>query len=202
MAFPDYFTEPQQPLGTVYVVDDDEAVCDSVRWLLEAGNYKVEIFDSGESFIAKYDPQAIAVLLLDVRMSGMSGLEVQEHLIARKADLPIIILTAYGDVQMAVNALKKGAVDFIEKPFDHAALRQLVEKCSVKHAADAVSTSGKPRGARNLPNSRRANVRFWSASLPGALTSRLPMTSVSPLRRWKPTAPPLWIKQPPAPLPI
>ena len=62
MAFPDYFTEPQQPLGTVYVVDDDEAVCDSVRWLLEAGNYKVEIFDSGESFIAKYDPQAIAVL--------------------------------------------------------------------------------------------------------------------------------------------
>ena len=87
MAFPDYFTEPQQPLGTVYVVDDDEAVCDSVRWLLEAGNYKVEIFDSGESFIAKYDPQAIAVLLLDVRMSGMSGLEVQEHLIARKADL-------------------------------------------------------------------------------------------------------------------
>ena len=64
MAFPDYFTEPQQPLGTVYVVDDDEAVCDSVRWLLEAGNYKVEIFDSGESFIAKYDPQAIAVLLL------------------------------------------------------------------------------------------------------------------------------------------
>ena len=128
MAFPDYFTEPQQPLGTVYVVDDDEAVCDSVRWLLEAGNYKVEIFDSGESFIAKYDPQAIAVLLLDVRMSGMSGLEVQEHLIARKADLPIIILTAYGDVQMAVNALKKGAVDFIEKPFDHAALRQLVEK--------------------------------------------------------------------------
>ena len=202
MAFPDYFTEPQQPLGTVYVVDDDEAVCDSVRWLLEAGNYKVEIFDSGESFIAKYDPQAIAVLLLDVRMSGMSGLEVQEHLIARKADLPIIILTAYGDVQMAVNALKKGAVDFIEKPFDHAALRQLVEKMLGEARRRRSLNEREAAGRQKLANSRRANDRFWSASLPGALTSRLPMTSVSPLRRWKPTAPPLWIKQPPAPLPI
>ncbi len=120
--------ETSQTLGTVYVVDDDEAVRDSIRWLLEASDYKVELYDSGESFIAKYDPYAIAVLLLDVRMNGMSGLEVQEHLIARKADLPIIFITGHGDVPMAVNALKKGAVDFIEKPFDQAALKQQVER--------------------------------------------------------------------------
>ena len=68
------------------------------------------------------------MLLLDVRMNGMSGLEVQEHLIARNADLPIIFITGHGDVPMAVNALKKGAVDFIEKPFDQAALKQQVER--------------------------------------------------------------------------
>ena len=119
---------PQQDTrGTVYVVDDDEAIRDSLRWLLEANDYKVELYDSGESFIAKYDPNAIAVLILDVRMPGMSGLEVQEHLLARKADLPIIFVTGHGDVPMAVRALKKGAVDFIEKPVQQTALKAQVE---------------------------------------------------------------------------
>ncbi|MCG5031576.1 response regulator transcription factor [Mesosutterella sp. OilRF-GAM-744-9] len=118
---------PQDTKGTVYVVDDDDAIRDSLRWLLEANDYKVELYDSGESFIAKYDPNAIAVLVLDVRMPGMSGLEVQEHLLARKADLPIIFITGHGDVPMAVRALKKGAVDFIEKPFQQAALKAQVE---------------------------------------------------------------------------
>lgn len=120
-------TSTQDTKGTVYVVDDDDAIRDSLRWLLEANDYKVGLYDSGESFIAKYDPNAIAVLVLDVRMPGMSGLEVQEHLLARKADLPIIFITGHGDVPMAVRALKKGAVDFIEKPFQQAALKAQVE---------------------------------------------------------------------------
>ena len=78
----DYGSEAPETLGTVYVVDDDDAVRDSLKWLLEASDYRVELYDSGESFIAKYDPKAIAVLVLDVRMPGMSGLEVQEHLLA------------------------------------------------------------------------------------------------------------------------
>ena len=125
------FIENEKTLGTVYVVDDDEAVRDSVRWLLEASNYKVELYESGESFITRYDPNAIAVLLLDVRMNGMSGLEVQELLRTKNADLPIIFITGHGDVPMAVNALKKGAVDFIEKPFDLQALKQQVEEMLV-----------------------------------------------------------------------
>ena len=120
-------TSTQDTKGTVYVVDDYEAIRDSLRWLLEENDYKVELYDSGESFIAKYDPNAIAVLVLDDRMPGMSGLEVQEHLLARKADLPIIFITGHGDVPMAVRALKKGAVDFIEKPFQQAALKAQVE---------------------------------------------------------------------------
>ena len=122
MVYSPYQSDAVKTLGTVYVVDDDEAVRDSIRWLLEASDYRVELYDSGESFIAKYDPREIAVLLLDVRM-------------ARRADIPIIFITGHGDVPMAVNALKKGAVDFIEKPFDPAALKQLVERM-LKEAHD------------------------------------------------------------------
>ena len=120
--------EYQKTHGTVYVVDDDEAIRDSICWLLEARDYNVELYESGESFIAHYNPVTIAVLLLDIRMNGMSGLEVQNFLREKKADIPIIFMTDHGDVPMAVNALKKGAVDFIEKPFDLQALKQQVEE--------------------------------------------------------------------------
>lgn len=123
-----FFNEPRHPRGTVYIVDDDEAVRESLKWLLEASNYHVEVFENGESFISQYDPNAIAVLVLDVRMPGMSGLEVQEHLANRRYDLPIIFVTGHGDVTMAVKAFKAGAVDFIEKPYDQAALKDLIEK--------------------------------------------------------------------------
>ena len=123
----DFYIDTPETLGTVYVVDDDEAVRDSLKWLLEASNYRVEIYDSGESFIANFDPKAIAILVLDVRMDGMSGIEVQEHLLKREADIPIIFITGHGDVGMAVNALKRGAVDFIEKPFEQLALKRQVE---------------------------------------------------------------------------
>ncbi len=119
---------PQDAKGIVYVVDSDESVRDSLRWLLESASCTVEQFESGESFIAKFDPEAVAVLITDVRLPGMNGLEVQEHLLARRADLPVIFITAYGTVQDAVRALKKGAVDFIEKPFQQAALKAQVEQ--------------------------------------------------------------------------
>jgi FixJ family two-component response regulator len=115
-------------LGVVYVVDDDEAVRDSLQWLLEGVNYSVQAYDSAEAFLAKFDPQAIACLILDVRMPGMSGLQLQEELLQRKAELPIVFITGHGDVPMAVSTMKKGAADFIEKPFDQAELKALVEK--------------------------------------------------------------------------
>jgi two-component system response regulator TtrR len=121
-------TDSDEILGVVYVVDDDDAVRDSLQWLLEASRYRVLGFDSAEKFLAEFDPAAIAVAILDVRMPGMSGLELQEELIARKAALPIIFITGHADVPMAVNTMKKGAVDFIEKPFDQVALKSLVER--------------------------------------------------------------------------
>jgi len=115
-----------QIASTVYIVDDDEAVRDSVRWLLEANSYRVRAYASAESFLAEYDEQQPGVLIVDVRMPGMSGLELQEQLIARKSTMPVVFITGHGDIPMAISTMKKGAVDFLEKPFDETALREIV----------------------------------------------------------------------------
>ncbi len=130
MSFPAFNFDNirKEPLGTVYLVDDDADVRDSLRRLLESQDYRVEAYDSGETFIAKYDPNAIAVLLLDQRMPGMPGTEVQDHLIARKATIPIVFLTGHGDVPMAVSALKKGAADFLQKPVKIEILLPLISR--------------------------------------------------------------------------
>lgn len=104
--------------SVIFVVDDDDAVRDSLRLLLETQNYQVQTFASGEEFLEQYNPNLVSVLIADVRMPGMSGLQLQEQLIERKATLPIIFITGHGDVNMAVSTMKKGAVDFIEKPFN------------------------------------------------------------------------------------
>ena len=114
--------------GTVYVVDDDEAVRDSLQWLLEGKDYRVKCFDSAESFLSRFDPREVACLIADIRMEGMSGLELQDRLIERKSPLPVVFITGHGDVPMAVNTMKKGAMDFIEKPFKEDELLPLVER--------------------------------------------------------------------------
>jgi FixJ family two-component response regulator len=114
--------------GTVYVVDDDEAVRDSLQWLLEGKDYRVRCFDSAEIFLSRYDPREVACLIVDIRMGGMTGLELQDRLVERKSPLPIVFITGHGDVPMAVDTMKKGAMDFIQKPFDETALVTLVER--------------------------------------------------------------------------
>jgi len=114
--------------GTVYVVDDDEAVRDSLQWLLEGQDYRVRCFESAEAFISRYDPREVACLIADIRMSGMSGMELQDRLIERHSPLPIVFITGHGDVPMAVASMKKDALDFIQKPFNEAQLLQLVER--------------------------------------------------------------------------
>ena len=117
--------------GTVYVIDDDEAVRDSLQWLLEGNDYRVRCFDSAEAFLTRFDPREVACLIVDVRMPGMSGLELQDRLIQRGVNMPLAFITGHGDVPIAVATMKKGAIDFIEKPFDEvrllASIRQGVE---------------------------------------------------------------------------
>lgn len=114
--------------GTIFVVDDDEAVRDSLQWLLEGKDYRVRTYDSAENFLARYDPREVACLIVDIRMTGMSGLELQDRLLDLHSPLPIVFITGHGDVPMAVTSMKKGAMDFIQKPFDEAALLSLIER--------------------------------------------------------------------------
>jgi FixJ family two-component response regulator len=126
--------------GTVYIVDDDEAVRDSVQWLLEGKSYRVRCFDSAESFLSRYDAREVACLLVDIRMGGMTGLELQARLIEIRSPLPIVFITGHGDVPMAVDTMKKGAMDFIQKPFKEADLVRLVEQM-LDHAKDSFADS-------------------------------------------------------------
>lgn len=113
----------------VFIVDDDEAMRDSLAWLLEGSGLKVRLFASATAFLEAYSPSLAGCLVLDVRMPGMSGLELHERLQALSSTLPIVFVTGHGDVPMAVSALKKGATDFIEKPFNNADILRLIEQC-------------------------------------------------------------------------
>jgi FixJ family two-component response regulator len=135
-------TDPGIP--KVFLVDDDEPVRDALQMLLGASGLRVQAFASAESFLDYYQPEYHGCLLLDIRMPGMSGLKLQEVLLARRITLPIIFITAHGDIPTAVDAVKKGAMQFIEKPFDdHRLLRLVLEalaldvKMREQAAADA-----------------------------------------------------------------
>lgn len=116
---------------TVYVVDDDAEVCKSLRWLIESAGFHVAAYAGTKEFLKGYDAERAGCLVLDVRLSGQSGLDLQEQLVTEGIGLPVIIITGYGDVSTAVRAMRSGALDFIEKPFDNKLLldrvRQAVE---------------------------------------------------------------------------
>lgn len=123
----------EQP--TVYIVDDDPDVRDSLRLLLEASDFRVVVFDSAAGFLAHaHEPNSC--LVTDVRMPEMDGLALQEELAGRKDQLPVIIMTGHGDVPLAVKAMRAGAIDFLEKPFDEETLIT-----SVRRALDLRSAS-------------------------------------------------------------
>jgi RNA polymerase sigma factor (sigma-70 family) len=113
---------------TVFIVDDDQAVVRSLRWLIETVRLRVETFASAQAFLDGYDSSKPGCLVLDVRMPGMSGLELQKRLAARPIHVPIIFITGHGDVQMAVRAVQSGAFDFIEKPFNDQDLLDRIQK--------------------------------------------------------------------------
>jgi FixJ family two-component response regulator len=116
---------PTEP--TVFVVDDDAAICRSIAILLGSVRRAAETFASAGDFLEAYDPDRPGCLVLDVRMPGMSGLELQKRLESRGSTLPVIFLTAHGDVPMAVEAIQTGAVDFVQKPFRDQELLDKIE---------------------------------------------------------------------------
>ena len=119
---------------TVFVVDDDESVRSSLRFLLRSVGLESHAFASASEFLAAYDPVQPGCLVLDVRMPGMSGLELQQQLNRRGAILPVIFITGHGDIPMAVEAMQHGAHDFLQKPFRDQDLIDRIQRALAKDA--------------------------------------------------------------------
>ena len=113
---------------TLFVVDDDEAVRESLQLLLESAGHRVRSFASGSEFLTAMPSSEDGCLIIDVRMPGIGGLDVQERLRVERIALPVIVITGHGDVPLAVRAMKAGAVDFVEKPFTEQAILAAVER--------------------------------------------------------------------------
>ncbi|MDH5392849.1 MAG: response regulator FixJ [Gammaproteobacteria bacterium] len=115
----------------VYVVDDDQAVRDSLRWLIESVGLKVKTFSNGQELLENFNESEISCLVLDVRMPGISGLDLQQRLKKQNSKVPVIIVTGHADVPMAIQAMKVGAFDFIEKPYSDQLLLERIQ-CAIE----------------------------------------------------------------------
>ncbi len=163
-------------MSVVYVVDDDAAVRDSLRWLLESVSMPVRTFANAADFLADFEPDEPGCVVLDVRMPGMSGLELQEHLLATAQFIPIIFISGHGDIAMAVRTIQSGAVDFIEKPFGdqelldriHRALELSQERISERNrradlTARLARLTSRERQVLKLIGAGRANKMIAAA---------------------------------------
>ncbi len=156
-------TSTAQHAEIVYVVDDDEPVRDSLQWLLEANGFRARTFASAEDFLAtmraESGPAPVCCLVLDVRMPGMTGTELHDELMRSGCRIPLVFITGHGDVPMAVASMKKGAVDFLEKPFNDAQLcalvRQSLERASRAHAENSAGQEAAQRLERLTARERQ-----------------------------------------------
>ncbi|HEX7029937.1 MAG TPA: response regulator [Gammaproteobacteria bacterium] len=136
---------------TVFIVDDDASVRDSLALLLKLRQLRTETFASAEEFLEKHEPESAGCLLLDVRMPGMSGLELQAELARRAIALPVIVITAHGDVATTRTALKAGAFDFLEKPVDDQLLFDVIE--------NALDFDSSRRDAKAMTDAQRERLQ-------------------------------------------
>ena len=140
--------------ATVFVVDDDPAMRESLCWLIESIGLNARAFESAAAFLNAFDPAAPGCLVVDVRMPGMSGLELHTRLAEQAASLPVLIITGHGDVPMAVRAMKNGAFDFLEKPFNDQALLERI--------GQAIEHDKKQRQAQQRDAQYQARVQSLS----------------------------------------
>jgi two-component system response regulator FixJ len=126
---------------TVFVVDDNNSICQALEWLFSSINLNVKTFNCPLLFLKEYNPMKRGCIVIDVRMPGMSGLELVERLKALHNRLPIIVITGHGDIPMAVRAMKAGAIDFISKPFNDQYLLEQIQYAIKKNVADCMTDS-------------------------------------------------------------
>jgi two-component system response regulator FixJ len=131
---------------TVFVVDDEPEIRESLVMLLETAGYKAKAYESAVAFLASNAPESVGCLIVDVRMPDMDGLELQQELLSRHSLLPVVIMTGHGDIPIAVQAMKAGAVDFLEKPFDDDVLLEGVRR-ALDRATSAVDHANAAKDA-------------------------------------------------------
>jgi RNA polymerase sigma factor (sigma-70 family) len=139
---------PAEP--TVFVVDDDSEVRETLRWLVESVGLRIETFASAQDFLNTYDPSRPGCLVTDVRMPGISGIELQAKLAADEVTLPIIVVSGYADVPTAVRSMKKGAIDFVQKPFDEQMMLERIQLSILEDARLRQKRAGQDRAAACL----------------------------------------------------
>lgn len=148
-----------KPEQTVFIVDDDSAVRDSLALLFGLKGYRTSIFSSAEDFLAAFRKEWRGCVVLDIKMGGMSGLELQQQLVERGSQLPVVIITGHGDTSSARTALKGGAVDFLEKPLDDeqllAAVKAGLDRDAERRAESAFSEIAASRLARLTTRERQ-----------------------------------------------
>jgi two-component system response regulator FixJ len=121
------------PEPTVYVIDDDQLVRESLEWLLQSVKLPVQVFDHAQPFLAAYRPGTPGCVIMDVRMPGIGGMDLHRMLRERDPDIPVIIVTGHADVPMAIRAMKEGAFDFIEKPYNDQHMLERVQAAIAHH---------------------------------------------------------------------
>jgi len=126
---------------TVFIVEDDVVIAEAMGWLFKTVGLNVEHFPNGKAYLNAHDPNRQGCLIIDVRMPEMSGLELQEKLIQKKSRLPILFITGHGDIQLAVRAMRAGALNFITKPFNDQALLDEVQRAIALNIKQTVETN-------------------------------------------------------------
>lgn len=152
---------------TVYIVDDEEPVRNALRFLAKSDGLNSESFDSAQAFLDSLENIGPGCLLLDVFMPDMTGLELQEALLERKAEIPVIILTGHADVATAVRAMKGGATDFIEKPFDSEDLLERVHQCLSGEAKRRESLEWRKQAGERLARLTRRELQVMEGLVAG-----------------------------------
>ena len=147
-----------QPKATVHIVDDDKAIRDSLGMLMKSVGLESKLYESAEAFLDEADLFVPGCLVVDIRMQGMSGLELQQLLNDKDIKLPVIMITGHGDVPMAVQAMQAGAVDFLEKPYDNHVLIARIKQCltEVSESQDKLRLAAEAKAlvARLTPRER------------------------------------------------
>ena len=158
------------PNSLVHVIDDDDAMRDSLEFLLRTAKIEVRTYDSATAFLKAAPEGGAGCIVTDVRMPGMSGVDLLRQLKARGSTMPVIVITGHGDIQLAVEAMKIGAADFLEKPFDDEALLASV-KVSARPAGERCTTRDRARGPEQparqpFPPASARSWRGWSREKP------------------------------------